>query len=223
MDSLKEYLWSAVSNRAQGMSTVFIKGDSTPWVSTPGKWARCYNVNKHTPAYRAWDGIRVRVSKSSLCKNPSYLDKSCCESWHNYQEMAEWFYSQRGDFEGWTLDKDTLKPLNKMYEPSACGLVPMWLNKFYAFSYKTNSSGFPGVSISKQKNLWQVRSQSIVLDPQPARFFESFGDACESYCSLKENMAKLLMPVAERWGVDEKYIEALGTFKVKNYIIGEIA
>jgi hypothetical protein len=76
---------------------------------------KCYVNERQTKAYTAWRNMRRRCKDS-----PSYKEVSICESWHNFQEFAEWFYSNHT--EGMVLDKDVLQRGEefKTYSPATC-------------------------------------------------------------------------------------------------------
>lgn len=92
-----------------------------------------YDRSRHKIAYQTW----VDVLKRSYVKKknqPSYLNVTVCEEWHNFQNFAEWCYSQ--DFfdvkdkngKRYEVDKDILVKGNKMYSPETCCFVPSEIN-----------------------------------------------------------------------------------------------
>ena len=154
---------------------------------------------------------------------PTYAGARVCEEWHTYQVFAEWYYSQPGYSLGYEVDKDILVPGNKEYSPKACGLVPKWLNKFFAFQYSTNSSGFPGVSVDSKGRLWLARVQCSALKENLSKTAESFESACRLYCEMKESQASRAAEQIANSPVAEKYVEALRHFKVRDYLGMETA
>lgn len=83
------------------------------------------------------DMLRRCYDKKSL----NYLNYGAkgvvvCEEWHNFQNFADWFYSQplcyNYDIE---LDKDILSNIKnmeiKMYSPETCLIIPSEINKFF--------------------------------------------------------------------------------------------
>ena len=62
----------------------------------------------------------------------AYDDCTVCAKWHDYQEFADWFveqpYSSAADAE---LDKDILDPLNTVYSPEFCSVVPKLVNQIF--------------------------------------------------------------------------------------------
>lgn len=90
--------------------------------------------NKTTPAYEVWRGI-LRRCYDPNCKSYSlYEDVEVCEEWHNFQNFAEWFYSQEHWEKGFVVDKDLKIFANKVYSPEACTLVPIAVNSMFTGS-----------------------------------------------------------------------------------------
>lgn len=68
-----------------------------------------------------------------------YSDKGVfvCQEWHNFQNFAEWFYSNAPkDIENFDLDKDITFDGNKMYSPETCKFASRSDNSSKAFSKK---------------------------------------------------------------------------------------
>lgn len=84
------------------------------------------NNGKKTAAYKKWfEMIRRCYDHSGYqVENSSYVGCSVCSEWHNFQNFAEWFYSQENsqcdDIE---LDKDSISDGNKVYSPDLCLLI----------------------------------------------------------------------------------------------------
>lgn len=84
---------------------------------------------KPTRAYKAWSGIIERCYSDKLRQSrPCYSDVTVDNQWHNFQNFAKWFYSQKGAELNWEIDKDLLVTGNKHYSPDTCILLPARLN-----------------------------------------------------------------------------------------------
>lgn len=102
------------------------------------------SVNRvHTKSYSTWKGMIDRCyGEKSLKKRPTYIGCSVHKDWHNFQNFAEWFYSNYVD--GHALDKDIKVKGNKQYSPHTCMFVSVEDNtveahaKYYDFK---NSKG----------------------------------------------------------------------------------
>jgi len=80
-------------------------------------------------SHRKWLDMINRCYKS---RATAYVGCAVCPKWHDFQEFADWFvnqpYSSEADME---LDKDILDPLNTMYSPEFCSLVPRVINQIF--------------------------------------------------------------------------------------------
>jgi hypothetical protein len=83
---------------------------------------------KHTLAYSRWKGMLERCYSEKFKKgHPSYKDCVVAEDWHNFQNFAGWFYSQRFS-DVYELDKDLLFKGNKLYSANTCCFLPKEIN-----------------------------------------------------------------------------------------------
>lgn len=79
------------------------------------------------PIYRRWyDMLKRCYSKPSLKSNPSYIGCSVFEEWLLFSNFSEWMKEQ--DWKGKELDKDVIKPGNKIYSPDNCSFISQALN-----------------------------------------------------------------------------------------------
>ena len=79
------------------------------------------------PAYSTWRDMISRCSNDEYkIKHPAYAEASVCDEWIYFTKFREWWESNAVD--GWEIDKDLLKPFNKVYSPETCIYVPQWLN-----------------------------------------------------------------------------------------------
>lgn len=80
-------------------------------------------------SYRKWFDMMNRCYKS---RATAYIGCTVCPKWQDFQEFADWFVSQpyvsEVDME---LDKDILDPLNTLYSPEFCSLVPRVINQIF--------------------------------------------------------------------------------------------
>ena len=78
---------------------------------------------KNSPAYEVWRGI-IRRCYDKNCKSYlRYEDVDVCKEWHNFQNFAEWFYSQKHCEDGFAVDKDLKVIGSRLYSPETCSLV----------------------------------------------------------------------------------------------------
>lgn len=84
---------------------------------------------KRPQAYHKWKSMLDRCYGTRCgVKYANYRDGkvTVTESWHNYQNFAEWYESNA--IEGWDLDKD-LKGNSNIYSPESCVFLPPSINK----------------------------------------------------------------------------------------------
>lgn len=94
-----------------------------------------------------WKRIHTRTNNETfLARNPTYAGTSI--GFADYQEFAEWSNNQFGYHEKdkrgqyWSLDKDIIKPGNKVYAPDVCCFVPSELNVIL-IAHSTARGEFP--------------------------------------------------------------------------------
>jgi hypothetical protein len=91
---------------------------------------------KKSRAYDYWSRMlkRCYCVHSKDYKDYGLKGVTVCESWYNFQNFAEWFYSQPNCGKiGYHLDKDLTILGNKIYQPSACELIPPEINTMGVF------------------------------------------------------------------------------------------
>lgn len=93
------------------------------------------NINKEqTIQDKYWRRLITRCyDKKYHQKQPTYIDVTCCEEWHNFQNFAKWFDENFYKIEGqrMCLDKDILVKGNKIYSPNTCVFVPQCINNLF--------------------------------------------------------------------------------------------
>lgn len=87
-----------------------------------------FKTGKGTP-YSTWHNMMRRNYDSDA---PAYQGCRVCRKWHDYQEFAAWYSVQPYAFEADAeLDKDILDPLNTLYSPEYCSVVPKLINQIF--------------------------------------------------------------------------------------------
>ena len=99
-------------------------------VSTCLPKKRGQRVADPKPAYLAWSGMLQRCyGKRRLARFPTYEGCSVCKSWITFSNFEKWY--NKNYVSGFALDKDLLKPHNKVYGPKTCAYVPQHINKLF--------------------------------------------------------------------------------------------
>lgn len=112
--------------------------------------------NKNTTAYEVWRGIIRRCYQKDNDHYEKYHRDGITVSneWHNFQNFAEWYYTQLNNLKSlentkYDVDKD-LKG-GKEYSEDNCILLPYKLNNF--IQNRVFSSGMGYINKSKHTNL----------------------------------------------------------------------
>ena len=84
-------------------------------------------VKSKCPYYAVWQAMVIRCySTRSLKIFPTYQGCSVTDSWLVFSVFKSWMMQQ--DWYGKVLDKDIIKPGNKVYGPDACLFVSQAIN-----------------------------------------------------------------------------------------------
>lgn len=85
-----------------------------------------------TKAYNAWYNMMLRcysTDEKARVKYKTYNECTVCDSWHNFQNFADWYYLNQpiGNID-YEIDKDLLSGCVKVYSPSTCVFISKELN-----------------------------------------------------------------------------------------------
>ena len=83
---------------------------------------KCRRTKFNCPYYVRWAHMVKRCYSSVYHKKyPTYIDCTVCDEWLLFSTFKSWMEKQ--DWKGKQLDKDIIKPNNKVYSPSTCAFV----------------------------------------------------------------------------------------------------
>ena len=83
---------------------------------------RCRKTKYICPYYSRWSHMIKRCYSECFHKtNATYKDCTTCEEWLTFSNFKRWMQAQ--DWQGMQLDKDIIKPKNKIYSPENCAFV----------------------------------------------------------------------------------------------------
>lgn len=103
------------------------------------------------PYYSRWAHMIKRCySKRFHECSPTYKDCTVCDEWLLFSAFKEWMEKQ--DWIGKCLDKDIIKPGNKLYSPSTCRFVDQSLNSLLCDGRKIRGKHKKGVCFNKANN-----------------------------------------------------------------------
>lgn len=109
-----------------------------------GKYKTVETSGKLTRIYVTWHDILVRCYREEIRHlHAAYEGCTMCEKWQNFQNFAKWYeknYYEIGKGR-MHLDKDIIKPGNKIYCPEYCIFVPQRINMI--FMSKQNKDNLP--------------------------------------------------------------------------------
>lgn len=108
------------------------------------------------PIYRLWQNMLARCYDEAFhARHHSYETCSVVKEWLYLSKFECWLLTQ--DWEGKELDKDILKPGNKVYGPETCVLVEGKLNTFLLDRASARGLYPVGVDWSKIRNKFRAR------------------------------------------------------------------
>lgn len=165
-----------------------------------------FKTGKGTP-YKTWHNMLRRCYHG---QQASYDGCNVCREWHDYQVFAAWYveqtYAGMSDSE---LDKDILDPLNALYSPEHCILVPKSINLLFKDSRKRRGILPRGVSVHASGIGFVARISKHGKSTELGRF-DNPHDAFDAYKQARQAYGKEL---AEQYAgrVDARVIAHLNS------------
>lgn len=112
--------------------------------------------NETCPFYVKWLSMIERCYSEKLHKKrPTYIDCLVCDEWVYFSNFKLWMITQ--DWKDKDLDKDIIKPSNKIYSPEACCFVPPDLNALLTNCNNIKGKWPKGVTFDNRKDSYQAR------------------------------------------------------------------
>jgi hypothetical protein len=103
------------------------------------------------PYYSRWAHMIKRCYSEKFHKtDATYKDCYVCDDWLYFSNFKSWM--QKQDWQNKQLDKDIIKPLNKMYSPETCAFVTPAENHILCDSKSIRGKYPKGVCYHKQNN-----------------------------------------------------------------------
>lgn len=176
---------------------------------------------KNSPAYEVWRGILRRCYDPS-CKSYSlYENVEVCNEWYNFQNFADWFYSQEHCDKGFAVDKDLKVFGSKVYSPETCSLVPFAVNSLFTGSNeRMNPRELPkGVHFDTTKldYIAQIHKGELTKSGNKKQsYLGRFKDKVPAVLAYKKAKEEHVREVAEKYKevLDPKVYENLMTYEV---------
>lgn len=169
-----------------------------------------YKSNKY---YITWiDMIKRCYSEKSQENNPTYKDCTVDESWHNFQNFAEWFENNFNPeyMDRWCLDKDILQKGNKIYSPETCVFIPHIINNVIR---EGDNKGVYESTGSSYKCQLTIKGKT--------RFLGSYKNKKEAYEVYKEAKEKYIKQIADEWRdkIGKNIYEILYKWEINNELL----
>jgi hypothetical protein len=169
----------------------------------------------HKIAIKTWRSMIGRCyDEKELKKHPTYLGCSVCDSWHNFQNFAEWFNENyKSDImKGWHLDKDILIKGNKIYSPNSCCFVPFEINQTIKKDKEIKKNNNLPIGVTKYKNKYRV----FVNSNKKLNYFGTFDNVFDAFLVYKKEKESRIKSIAEKWKnkIDNRVYEVLINFEI---------
>lgn len=152
---------------------------------------------KMIKSYKVWqDMLRRCYSEKRQKKQPTYKSCTVSKEWLLYSNFKKWFDENYPNelvedirFE---IDKDLLVEGNKLYSKETCLFLPKKINSFMSNKYKSNKTGYIGVSFKKSKNRFVAQTNIFgTSERKHLGLFEDPLEASKSYIETRKIMAEL--------------------------------
>lgn len=166
-----------------------------------------FKTGKGTP-HKTWHNMMRRAYDPK--KAAAYEDCRVCIKWHDYQEFAAWYSVQPYAFESDAeLDKDILDPMNTVYSPEHCSVVPKLINQIFRDTRSRRGRLPIGVSVASG-GVGFVSVLSMFGKPDVLGIFEDITEAFRAYQSAHRAYCNQL---ADSYGsrLDARVIKRLRT------------
>lgn len=181
--------------------------------NSQGKHRAAVN-SKNTQAYATWYNMLKRCYYQKLhIKQPTYRGCSVSDEWLDFQDFAEWYYSNRYSELGYHLDKDILVPNNKVYKSNACCFIPQELNSLVLDSAAIRGDLPQGVSRARSRN----RYEAVISINGRKKRLGVFGCANEAYLTYIIAKEAYVKDKAVEWKdrIDSRVFDALMAWTVE--------
>jgi len=180
-----------------------------------GKHKTCVR-GKKTKAYKKWDSMMSRCySEHRMRIDLTYINVSVCDTWHNFQNFAEWYSYNYYEIpnEIMHLDKDLTKKNNKVYCPEFCGFVPTCINNILNSNRSANRKYPVGVCYNPQNKNYYSRMRKPGSNPYIGSY-NTMEEAFESYKFEKEKQLKVMANKYKNY-IPSKIYKYLMEYEVK--------
>lgn len=179
-----------------------------------GKYKSREGTNPQNVCYKRWKEILNRCynPECSAYKFYGQVGVTICEEWKNFQNFAEWWYS---NYPEWgnvkvAIDKDLLCKGNKTYYPEYCCFLPTEINE--ALTLRQNERGeYPvGVRMKEGRLIAQINYMGT------KKHLGTFDTVEEAFAKYKIEKEKCIKEYADKYKniLPERIYQALYTYTI---------
>ena len=180
-----------------------------------GKFKSLDENGKSTKCYNTWVDMLMRCYDPKYHeKKPTYKSCTVDEQWHNFQNFAQWYYSNYYEFEDekLALDKDILHKGNKMYSPETCVFLPVSINSLFTKSNNTRGK-FP-IGVYKMGNKFKAY---LSKDNGKQIYLGTYDTPNEAFLVYKKAKEEYIKEVANEYKdkIPQKLYDAMMNYEVE--------
>lgn len=187
---------------------------------TGDKYPRSINC-KMTKEYDTWIHILQRCFDDRLKeKQPSYIDKECCDEWLYYPNFYEWLHNQPNfdkwySGKRWAIDKDILVKGNKVYSPDVCCLIPQNVNCLF-LKREAERGDYPIGVTYKNEGFLASCHNPFTNKKEELGYYSTSEKAFQAYKVYKEDIIKQVAEVEYRAdNITEECYQAMMDYEVE--------
>lgn len=170
-------------------------------------------------AFSLWTSMLKRTYDSSFQKRrPTYKDVTVCEEWHNFQNFAEWCYSQKffnakdSKCNYYQLDKDLMIKGSKVYSPETCCFIPPLFNGL--IRPKPNSTNDYPIGVRSHRETGKFVARVKLFDNY--KYLGLFDTPEEAFLAYKDSKEAYIKEMTNKWKdqIDVRVYEALMNWEI---------
>lgn len=136
------------------------------------------------PFYRVWQNMLERCYDAKVqARHPTYMGCTVAPEWHRFSTFEKWMAAQ--PWQGRELDKDLLRPGNKVYGPDFCRFVPQRVNKVLNDSAAIRGEYPVGVYWLKHSKRFVAKGRGTGGDQLHLGTFNTAAEAFHFYLRFK--------------------------------------
>ena len=171
---------------------------------------------KDIKSYQVWKDLIKRCYDPKYHeKFPTYKHCEVCDEWLYFSNFKKWFddnyrWDLRNQGIRMELDKDLLSDDVKIYSPSSCVFLPNNVNTFIVKKNSNNTSGYRGVTWSKQKKKWVAG----IIDFNTKKrknlgLFEDIVEASNAYALARQQEVEKVKAYMKSLGYSDDIIDRI--------------